>query len=135
MYLDGGSIGIGLVLARYLVHRDVPEFSRLLLKIRLACRSAFVYQPGLFQGRAGLIALLAESPSEEDRAFAKVQAGRLAWHAVMRGGSLLFPGAGLTKLSVDLATGSAGILMALRALNDGKPVGLPFLGPWPASVA
>jgi hypothetical protein len=44
-------------------------------------------------------------------------------------GHLAFPGDQLLRLSMDLASGTAGVLLALgAALHDG-PVHLPFLGP------
>jgi len=46
-------------------------------------------------------------------------------------GGLAFPGNQLLRLSMDLKTGSAGILLALAALLDGKEV-LPFLGGTPS---
>ena len=60
---------------------------------------------------------------------ALAQIGRLAWHAVDRGGDLAFPGDQLLRLSADLATGSAGVLLALGAVHGRRPAHLPFLGP------
>ena len=52
----------------------------------------------------------------------------LAWHALPYGGGTAFPGTGLLRLSMDLATGTAGVLLALgAALHDG-PVRAPLLG-------
>jgi hypothetical protein len=59
----------------------------------------------------------------------RAQAGRLAWHLVYRGGGLHVPGARLLRLSADLATGSAGVLLALHvALGRGDRL-LPLLPP------
>lgn len=126
-YFDGGSVGVGFVIDRFLYHRDDPELQVILNKIRLACQIPFVYQPGLFQGRAGLIALLADSQKESDRTYGYEQAHRLGWHACNRAGNLMFPGRGLARYSLDLATGTAGILITLQTLEDKGPLGLPFL--------
>ncbi|NEB69921.1 serine/threonine protein kinase, partial [Streptomyces fulvissimus] len=40
----------------------------------------------------------------------------LTWHLVQDGDHLLVPGAGLRRFSTDLATGSAGLLLALHTL-------------------
>jgi hypothetical protein len=44
-------------------------------------------------------------------------------------GHLAFPGNQLLRLSMDLATGTAGVLLALGAALHDEPVHLPFLGP------
>ena len=49
-------------------------------------------------------------------------------------GNLAFPGEELLRLSMDLATGTAGVLLALGAALHDEPVGLPFL-PAPAGAA
>jgi hypothetical protein len=40
---------------------------------------------------------------------------------------LAFPGEELLRMSMDLSTGTAGILLALGAALHDEPVGLPFL--------
>jgi hypothetical protein len=54
---------------------------------------------------------------------------RLAWHAMPYGGGLAFTGDQMLRLSMDLATGTAGTLLALGAALHGTPVCLPFLPP------
>ena len=55
--------------------------------------------------------------------------GRLARHACRLDGRLAFPGEQLMRLSMDLATGGAGVVLALGAACHPTPVGLPFLTP------
>ena len=52
---------------------------------------------------------------------------RLRWHALTYEGHLTFPGDQLLRLSMDLATGTAGVLLALGAALLDEPVSLPFL--------
>ncbi|MEU9919578.1 class III lanthionine synthetase LanKC [Streptomyces sp. NPDC051001] len=131
-YLDAGSAGVGLVLARYLATRDDPEFSVALDGIVKACRIPFVMQPGLFQGRSGMIALLSQvSGAGELPRSALEQARRLAWHAVLYREGIAFPGRGLHRLSFDLGTGSAGVLLVLSGAMGGGCIPLPFLGAAP----
>jgi hypothetical protein len=47
---------------------------------------------------------------------------------------LAFPGDQLLRLSMDLATGSAGVLLALGAALHDEVVDLPFLAPSSAPV-
>jgi hypothetical protein len=43
-------------------------------------------------------------------------------------GHLAFPGGHLLRLSMDMGTGTAGLLLALGAALHDEPVHLPFLG-------
>ncbi|WP_306206437.1 class III lanthionine synthetase LanKC [Actinoplanes sp. RD1] len=129
-YLADGSTGIGLVLDRYLSHRPDEQFTAASAAIRRAACSPFYVQPGLFAGRAGIVAYLAarvaaglDAPEELRR-----QSGLLSWHLLPYGRNLAVPGNQLLRLSMDLATGSAGVLLA-RAMADDPALALPFLGP------
>jgi hypothetical protein len=59
---------------------------------------------------------------------------RLAWHALPYGGGLAFPGEQLLRLSMDLATGTAGVLLALAMARRERPVSLPLLDSHPTVV-
>ncbi|HEX4813544.1 MAG TPA: class III lanthionine synthetase LanKC [Nonomuraea sp.] len=120
-YLDEGSAGIALVLERYLAHRHDEELATALAKLRLVGRAGFFVQSGLFTGRAGIIAALAGDPATG--ALVK----GLRWHALPYGGGLAFPGDQLRRLSMDFATGTAGVLFALGAALGDRPASLPFL--------
>lgn len=116
-YLDEGSAGIALVLERYLAHRSDEELAAALAGLRLAGRSGFFVQAGLFTGRAGLIAAFPDAGLVKG----------LRWHALPYGGGLAFPGDQLLRLSMDFATGTAGVLFALGAVLGDQPARLPFL--------
>jgi len=66
-YLATGSVGIGMVLRRYLVHRADEELADAAGAIRLAARSVFYVQPGLFNGRAGIVLYLSDERDRCDR--------------------------------------------------------------------
>ncbi|HEV2061816.1 MAG TPA: hypothetical protein VGR12_03105, partial [Solirubrobacteraceae bacterium] len=53
---------------------------------------------------------------------------RLGWHALNYRGDLAFPGQELLRLSMDLATGTAGVLLAVGTALHDEPVELPLLG-------
>jgi tRNA A-37 threonylcarbamoyl transferase component Bud32 len=129
-YLDRGSAGIGMVLDEYLMHQSDEEFSSAAAAIRSVARVPFYVQPGLFSGRAGIILYLSRAypPGQAiwNREIA-AQIQRLAWHRVDYQGHLTFPGEQLLRLSMDLASGAAGVLLALGAAVHEHPVGLPFL--------
>ena len=131
-YLADGSAGIGMVLKRYLLHASDDGFAEALTGIRAVAGSQFCPEAGLLSGRAGMIALLADPRPDRAAQLDPVVAGhvqRLRWHAVNYQGHLAFPGKGLRRLSMDLATGSAGVLLALGAAMHDEPVELPLLGP------
>lgn len=129
-YLAMGSTGIGLVLHRYLAHRDDEELAAAARAIRGAASALFYVQPSLFGGRAGMVLYLADGRPPGDPAGPLAdQVRRLGWHALGYRGQLAFPGDQLLRLSMDLATGNAGVLLALGAALHDRPVHLPFLGP------
>jgi predicted Ser/Thr protein kinase len=131
-YLDFGSVGIGLVLARYLEHRADETFTRALSEIRRVARSRFFVQSGLLTGRSGIIAALGTGlrPGRTDRdPLISAQVSGLRWHALPYGGGLAFPGDQLLRLSMDFGTGTAGALFALGSALDTRRVFLPFFEP------
>jgi len=155
-YLGDGSTGIGLVIDDYLAHtggRDEDggdehrrgedgrrangqvaygpdEFERARSQILTAATSRFYAQPGLFQGRAGMILHLSRTGADPGQLAAQI-AG-LGWFAMPYQGQLAFPGHQMMRLSMDLGTGTAGCLLALGAALDGEALAhLPFLPPPP----
>src|SRR6266851_556333 len=131
-YLADGSVGIGLVLDDYLTHRRDDRFVEAAAAIRRAAEGQFYVEPGLFYGRAGMILYLSRclnpGASGRDPVVAR-QVRQLGWHALAYQSGLAFPGEQLLRLSMDLASGTAGVLLALGAALHAGAVELPFLGP------
>lgn len=125
-YLDGGSIGIGLVLDEYLRRRRDEQFATAAAAAAGAARSPMYILPGLLTGRAGVLLYLAGRAPAGDPDVAR-QIRNLAWHALPYGDGMAFPGSGLLRLSMDLATGTAGVLLALGAALHDQPVRAPLL--------
>lgn len=130
-YLADGSVGIGLVLDDYLAVRADEHFAVCAEAIRKAAGASFYIEPGLFDGIAGMILHLSRAhPPGTAAARDSVVADhvrRLARHACLLDGRLAFPGEQLMRLSMDLATGGAGVLLALGSAFHSRPTGLPFL--------
>lgn len=125
-YLGVGSAGIAMTLAQLGAVRPGAPAVATLPDLLRACEAELVIQPGLLAGRAGLIialttvrSTLPESldPGRIERALDR-HLDRLDWHAVRYRGQLAFPGDQLLRLSMDLATGSAGVLLAVSAAMD-----------------
>ncbi|MFF9039775.1 class III lanthionine synthetase LanKC [Streptomyces sp. NPDC014892] len=132
-YLADGSVGIGMVLDDYLALRPDEEFATAADAIREASRASFYVEPGLFDGVAGMILHRGRAhPPGTAAARDPVVAAhirRLSRHACLLDGRLAFPGEQLMRLSMDLATGGAGVALALGAACHATPTGLPFLTP------
>ncbi|MFF6782937.1 class III lanthionine synthetase LanKC [Streptomyces sp. NPDC012510] len=139
-YLGDGSVGIGMVLDDYLTAcsgagagSGSDEFTRARTGVLAAAGYRFYAQPGLFEGRAGMILHLARTGAPRERLSEQIAA--LGWHSMPYQGQLAFPGSHLMRLSMDLGTGTAGCLLALgAALADGgaddeATAHLPFLPP------
>ncbi|WP_030605339.1 class III lanthionine synthetase LanKC [Streptomyces fulvoviolaceus] len=132
-YLGDGSAGVGMVIDDYLAHAadDTGEFERARAGVLTAATSRFYAQPGLFQGRAGMILHLARTTTPgADAARLDEQIAGLGWFAMSYQGQLAFPGHQMMRLSMDLGTGTAGCLLALgAALGARATAHLPFLPP------
>ncbi|WP_329342520.1 class III lanthionine synthetase LanKC [Streptomyces sp. NBC_00663] len=128
-YLGEGSAGVGMVLDDYLAHTG-GELADVRAGILTAATFRFYVQPGLFQGRAGLILHLARTSTPGARARLAEQIDGLGWFSMSYQGQLAFPGHQMMRLSMDLGTGTAGCLLALgAALDAGADTHLPFLPP------
>ncbi|MFD9321810.1 class III lanthionine synthetase LanKC [Streptomyces sp. NPDC060053] len=135
-YLGDGSVGVGAVLDDHAAHAEdtAGEFGRARAGILTAATSRFYAQPGLFQGRAGMILHLARTTTPgATRTRLAEQIAALGWFAMPYQGQLAFPGHQMMRLSMDLGTGTAGCLLALAAALDpdgtGATAHLPFLPP------
>lgn len=133
-YLDVGSVGIGMALDACLAVRPDdadPSFVQAAVETVPAAATSPLYAlPGLFSGRAGIILYLAgRTPSRCADPKLAAQVRNLAWHTLPYGGGTAFPGGALMRLSMDLATGTAGILLALGAALHDEPVYAPLLVP------
>ncbi|MBP2323415.1 serine/threonine protein kinase [Kibdelosporangium banguiense] len=130
-HLDVGTAGIALVVQELVRHVPDTECAIALPAMRRACCPEFVVQSGLFAGRAGLLGALAMlqrgyAGLDGERALTR-HLVRLGWHAVPYRGELAFPGNKLLRLSMDFATGTAGVLRALTVAVDRSGALLPFL--------
>jgi serine/threonine protein kinase len=131
-YVATGSAGTGLAIHELLRHREHEEFTIALTGIRRAAEPEFIICPGLFNGRAGLLAFLIRLFTSDPSAAAQLRPvidrhlRRLSWHVVSYQGFAAFPGDQLMRLSMDLATGSAGVLLALNDASGGRPAAFPW---------
>ncbi|HET9144385.1 lanthionine synthetase LanC family protein, partial [Actinophytocola sp.] len=129
-YLAAGSVGIGVAIDAYLARRHDEQFTAVLPGIELVCTLPMYILPGLFQGRSGILHYLAgRSANPAVDPLVTTQVRNLSWHALPYGDGTAFPGSGLMRLSMDLATGTAGVLLALASALHDQPVSLPLLAP------
>ena len=138
LYLGTGSAGIALVLHDILAHREDAELADARRRILASLRAEFVFQSGLFEGRAGFLVAADHLCGPDDKqtadAVIELHLRRLNWHAVSNSGHAAYPGRGNLRLSMDLATGTAGVLLAAHAARV-RPGGvLPLLGGTPGGA-
>ncbi|WP_211717401.1 class III lanthionine synthetase LanKC [Nocardiopsis sp. MG754419] len=134
-YLQEGAAGIGVVADLALRGGEDARLARELPALVRGCRSPMVLTGPLFFGRAGLMAA-AHGLSGVDHGMdvdpAAEHLDHLRWHALSFDGHLAFPTGDGARMSMDVATGTAGVLLALSTvLGSSHPV-LPFL-PTPAA--
>lgn len=131
-YLATGSAGVGLVAAEFVKVRPNERIAAAAAGARQAAQAQFYVQSGLFNGRAGMIVCLSRrhpaGRAASDPSVA-AQVRRLGWHVLRHHGEIAFPGDQLLRLSMDLATGAAGVLLGLGAALHDQPVTLPGLDP------
>jgi serine/threonine protein kinase len=124
--LSDGSAGVALA-ALSLGPSDHPHSADVVHAAIRAAAGQVVVHGGLFTGRAGVIYLLASAvhrwPSWE--AELAEQRGLLGLHAPAFGVGRVLIGERLLRLSTDLATGSAGALLALAAADHPHRALLP----------
>lgn len=117
-YLGCGSAGYAHVLARYLGRRSDPALADLLRTCVRAMNIRFTACPGLFQGQAGTALVQADVaarfPDENFLPDAPARPLALFKHAIAGDTGVRWLGGHGQRLSADLATGSAGILLALQ---------------------
>ncbi len=132
-YLDVGSVGIGLALDEFLKRRPDERFATAAQQAYRAAQSTMYILPGLFSGRAGILLYLANRAQEQSAdtrssdPLVRKQIAGLGWHALPHGEGIAYPGTGLLRLSMDLGTGTAGVLLALGAALHDTPVHAPLL--------
>ena len=132
-HLDYGSAGVGVALLEFSRYDTDGWLIDALSRIVDGCRSPFVHQSGLFQGRAGIIYFLSKVSKHtigrqlSTDAYVKRHLEKLSWHAIRRDDGMAFPGRGLWRISTDLATGSAGVLWSIRYAKGQLTGALPFL--------
>ncbi|MFB8007028.1 class III lanthionine synthetase LanKC [Nocardia sp. NPDC056000] len=122
-YLGCGSAGYLHVLARYLERAADPELTGLLRSCARAAGIRLTAGPGLLLGQAGLALVHADMaarfPGEKLLPDPIARPTALFMHAIPHESGVRWLGEHGQRLSADLATGSAGILLALQHATTG----------------
>lgn len=132
-FLSAGLEGsAGILIALRAALRHTPDDIRIRAavdRLRTLRRGGFATSCGLLHGRGGELLALADGGSEIERDVLRFHLDALGWEAIAaEPGRVDFLGNYGYRLSTDLGTGSAGVLLALAALRDGAPA-LSFLAP------
>ncbi len=130
-YVAEGSAGIGMAIDHFLRHEADEALAKKAAAISRVARSKLYVFPGLFWGRSGMILYLAngyKGSGPPDDPVITEQVRYLSWHAFLHEGELTFPGSTLLRFSMDFATGTAGVLLALGAALHDRSISLPLFG-------
>ena len=128
-FLAGGG-GTALVLQQLLGHRPATDLTRVRELLLRACSVPFATDAGLLHGRAGLMTVL--SGMGGDQSVIDGHARDLRVNSVLIDGRPFVTGRYALRASCDLATGAAGVLLALHCTAGVTPqpfLPLPFLSP------
>lgn len=132
-YLATGSAGVAIVNDLLLRYAPDDRLAAAIPALSLACAADFCIGSGLFNGRVGLVYALRRLASRLDwpDLTAQIDAGlqSLDLFALADEHGLVFPGEQNLRVSMDLATGSAGVLRLVSVLAGRTTEILPFLGP------
>jgi serine/threonine protein kinase len=129
-YLSVGAAGVGMVLSRYVASGGCERFREALpLVVKGTSASTWTEEAGLYEGLAGLAWFHADYAgtdchADDDRVMAaRATAQRTALgllkYAVPHTCGVRFLGSGSQRFCSDLASGSAGVLLAVRRFLDG----------------
>ncbi|CAM4067169.1 class III lanthionine synthetase LanKC [Nocardiopsis rhodophaea] len=129
-YLEEGSCGSALVLAELEAHEGWQSSRASVADLIRAMGPELMVQSGLFRGRSGFLAGLTRLSrlgfGEQTEPLVKRHMSWLGLHELRTGnGQLHFPGAGNFKLSCDLRTGSAGVLVGVAYASGRREEWLP----------
>ncbi|MEV7117576.1 class III lanthionine synthetase LanKC [Kitasatospora griseola] len=133
-YLSVGSAGVALALTRLAAVTGDERCTAALPRVLTMCRLTCAAEPGLYLGVAGWAYALAEhahrtGDAAEQQVAVRIATG-LAKYAVRHPSGLRVLAGGQERYTADLASGSAGVLLALTRVLDGPGA---LLLPAPAS--
>jgi serine/threonine protein kinase len=132
-YLAIGSAGMGLVLTRYAQTDRDERLTAALGPVLAAAEQPVTMEAGLYQGLAGLAFVHAEhadlagsgNPQARERAV-RLAAGLALYAVPGPDGRARFLGSSALRFSTELATGAAGVLLALDRILAGPTGQLLF---------
>ena len=124
-YLYCGSAGVVHVATRYLQSHEDERLAAAMPRLLTQLQVPFTVMPSLFPGAAGLGFALADhamlTGDQAVRAAAVRMGRRLFKYAIPHPTGVRYPGDQLQRLSADLWSGSAGVLLFLTHLLDPRP--------------
>lgn len=123
-YLSGGSLGIGIAIWYLNQVSNENLYQEELQQIINLNKTRCTFNGGLFDGAGGflLIPPIMDSRNEFIKENIKHSIDRLDLFLISRGNELLFPGNLCYRLSDDLFSGSAGIILALKGILEANPL-------------
>jgi lantibiotic modifying enzyme len=124
-YWIQGSAGVGSVVIRLHHHLGIARYLPIAERIARDLFIKFTVNPGLFQGLAGIAEFMLDmhrftgDDAYLDRAFDMAET--ILWFKLERAGGVAWPGRWLDRITLDYASGAAGIALFLARLDERGP--------------
>jgi len=122
-YLAHGSAGIAVAAARLATAGRCVLSEEQLRGLVTALSPAIVIEPGVFDGRAGMILALDEldrAGLADTRALVRMHVRAFDAYAITYRDGFAVLGRGLSRVSMDYATGTAGVAAVLSSVETGR---------------
>jgi len=124
-YWEFGTAGIAAAVSRYFYVTEDSDYRALLNRMVIELGRPDVLMPNLFRGAAGMAYALLDCHHFAKLGFCRDSAALCLRRAMLYGtwthDYLLIPGRQLERFSCDLATGSAGVALALDRFHHPEP--------------
>ena len=131
-HIEAGGLGLALVVDEVLAHREDDRLREALPALVRAGLPQLTVRGDLLFGKAGQLAALARLGADDQLVQRRVD--ELRRYLVPYRGHLALPSGRGFRLSMDLATGTAGALLALAVARGGGSPFLPFFRTTPADM-
>ncbi len=122
-----GSGGTAMVLHDFLAHRFDPQLAAVRDTVRLQARCDLARTVSMLQGQVGTVLTMLYLDEAPDAALLRTYLDYLGLLAAHHGDNIAFLGYEGLRISTDLMTGAAGVLLVLDGLTTDRCPRLPFL--------
>lgn len=121
-YIYDGLAGIGTVALRYYVATNIEKYKNITNTIAESLNFKYTYHASLYRGISGIGNFLIDHYQCTGNLRSRKQAEKISYnlnlYAIQSDENIEFPGEQLLRISHDLGTGGAGVLLFIKRMND-----------------